>query len=152
MSKLLYLILCFPIFASADVVYFQGAATFKQGAYAKIESSEIALIQNTGAIRLCAVSEFSGGSSAKMLRQWTQWGDVIYAGNIKEGYIRNNRLYSEKKYGTPETPQTLIVDLEWNPVTNKFLFTLKDTVLGGYFLEGSMQLAPSEKLKTNCDL
>lgn len=135
------------IFAQTETV-FRGETTIVNGIYTDLEGSEIVMRESNSEISFCGRNIFSGNRVGKIDRKWERWGKYLHIGRTREGVYENNRLEVVRNYRSANGPETQRITLVIGE--GVFVYSFKDSQVGGFEVEGKIEQAPSPELRQLC--
>jgi hypothetical protein len=144
---MLFLLLVGMSFAQTETV-FRGDATIVNGIYDTLEGTELVLRQTEAEITICGRNIFSGQRIGKIAKKWERWGKYLHVGRTREGVFENNRLEVLRNYRSTNGPETQRITLVIGE--GVFVYSFKDSQVGGFEVEGNIAASPSPELRKLC--
>jgi hypothetical protein len=143
-----FLLLLSNLSYSQEQWILKGEAQLSNGIYETIEGSEIVLKVSDSQVSLCGRNLFSGNRVGKIEKKWERWGKYLYSAREKEGIYEQNKIYVERNYKSPNGNQKQTIVLTILP--SEFIYSFKDTQVGGFEVKGTEIFDPSPELAKAC--
>jgi hypothetical protein len=146
---MMFFVMLFSVFSFAQGQWIlKGNVQISNGLYESLEGSEIVLKVTDANLTLCGRNLFSGNRVGKIEKKWERWGNFLYSGREKEGTFEQNRIFVERNYKSSNGPQKQTIVLTILP--NEFIYSFKDSQMGGFEVIGKEIFDPSPELTKAC--
>lgn len=138
----------FGILSDSGVFVYEGQVTLKNGIYESILGSELVLKVSAGEVELCGRNLFEGNRVGKIGRKWQRWGKYLHQGRVREGTFEDQRLQVEREYQSSNGKQIQRITLVQKD--EGFIYSFKDSQVGGFEVEGKKLDRPNPDLQKLC--